>query len=86
MRRADRESAGLGAGGCPTFDSLAHVGQPGPGTHALDEAAERERRLVETGVLRPGLPNAADVYRGSGSVKVSAKAAEEALDWTRGDR
>lgn len=64
---------------------VAELRPPTIGTAELDLPRGGARRLVEEGVLRPGLPNTAAAYRRPG-LALSEQVVDAALDWTRGDR
>ena len=62
---------------------VAEIRQPTMNAHAVDSAAHREQRLVDAGLLRPGLSNTKDAY-GRPGVRLADAAIDEALGWTRG--
>lgn len=63
---------------------VAEIRQPTMNAHAIDSAAHREQRLVDAGLLRPGLPNREEVY-GKPGVRLADAAIDEAIGWTRGE-
>lgn len=63
---------------------IAEIRQPLLHPQALDEAGGKVRRLVDKGVLRPGLPNSAEAYQAS-DVHLPAETVDRALSATRGD-
>jgi antitoxin (DNA-binding transcriptional repressor) of toxin-antitoxin stability system len=65
---------------------VAEIRQPTVGAHAIDAAAGKRQRLVEAGVLQPGLPHDPALYREPPRVKLSAAAVDAALAFTRGER
>ena len=63
---------------------VAEIRQPTMNAHAVDSAAHREQRLVDAGLLRPGLPNSKEAYA-QPAVRLADAAIDEALGWTRGE-
>ena len=63
---------------------VAELRQPTLHGLAMDVTQQRRQQLVEQGVLRPGLPRDASVYRVTGRLRLTADVVDAALDWTRG--
>lgn len=64
---------------------VAEIRTPLMNAYVADEAAPKEQRLAEQGVLRLGMPNDARAYQ-TPDVKLSAATVDRALDETRGRR
>ena len=65
---------------------VAEVRKPVVGTHVLDALFDRRQQLIESGVLRPGLPHDPRLYRRKPAARLPAAAVDAALAYTRGDR
>jgi len=64
---------------------VAELRKPTFHQQAADALEERRQRLIDSGVLRVGLPNAASAYAPA-DVHLSEQAVDAALEWSRGDR
>ena len=65
---------------------VAELRKPSIGADAARELTPGRTRLIDAGILRPGLPHEPAVYDAEPVVSLSAEAIDAALDATRGDR